>query len=200
MPYRACTPVLAATLLGGLLAAVGSGLGGCRARWSPLPTAEELAGTVALPHRDASESLWRGRALVVTECGDCHRLFWPYEYPPNAWPGMVARMARKTPWTGQQIHDMTVYLVAASRATGGESEADSLQAALTLEPDPEAIARGRSLAVAHCASCHRFYQPREYPPEAWPGIVRSMAELTPVTADELLDIARYYVDAARRSQ
>ena len=154
----------------------------------------------ALPQGTDCDSLWRGRALAVTECAPCHRFLWPHEYPPEAWPALVKRMGTKTNLSSRQVADVTRYMVAASRATGGGGESSFLQQAFELEADPETLERGKSLALANCAECHRFYEPHEYSPNAWPSIVQSMEESTPVTPDELLDIARYYVNASRQGR
>lgn len=194
------TPYLAAIVLGGLAMTLGLVLSGCCTTGGTLPTSDELASMAATPEGTSHDALWRGRALVVTECAECHRLFWPNEYAPEAWPGLVIRMGRKMPWSSGQIADMTRYLVAASQATGGGGASSFVRAALEPNVDAEALQRGKSLALANCAECHRFYEPHEYSPNAWPGIVQSMADSTDVTTGELLDIARYYVNAARQER
>ena len=93
---------------------------------------------------------------------------------------------------------MTKYMVAASRLTGGGSESSILQAALEEQVDPETVRRGGALAATKCVGCHRFYQPRELPADAWPGIVESMGERSLLTYDEMLAIASYYVQESQR--
>ena len=102
----------AALLVAGSLAA---GLGACAGAPLRLPMAEELAPAVAVRQAGDVEALRRGRAVYVTECAACHRLYAPADYTPEQWRGMVARMARRASLAGDQAADLLLYLMAAGR-------------------------------------------------------------------------------------
>ena len=93
-----------------------AGMSGCAAARPPLPTAEELSSAGALSKGADPEALRRGRAVFVTECAACHRLFWPNEYSPEQWRAIVRRMAGRASLSGDQAADLELYLKAASRA------------------------------------------------------------------------------------
>jgi len=57
-----------------------AGFSGCAATRASLPTAEELSAGGSPPGGANSDALRRGRAIFVTECAACHRLFLPGEY------------------------------------------------------------------------------------------------------------------------
>ena len=201
MHLRARTPYLTVVVIFGLTMSIGIGFSGCCSTYTPLPTGDELASMGALPQGADYDSLRRGRALAVTECAPCHRFLWPYEYPPEAWPSLVNRMgANRSNMSRRQIGDVTRYMVAASRATGGGGESAFLEGALELESDPETLERGRSLALNNCAECHRLYAPHEHSPSDWIRIVQSKSEFTSLTTGELMDIARYYANASREGR
>ena len=44
------------------------------------------------------------------------------------------------------------------------------------DKDIKAFQKGKELAVMECATCHRFFLPREYSPEEWVGIIRNQAK------------------------
>jgi hypothetical protein len=62
------------------------------------------------------ESLRRGRALAVTECTGCHRLYWPNEYSPKEWTGIVRKMGARSSLSDSQMRDLESYYVSASQA------------------------------------------------------------------------------------
>jgi len=97
-------PFLRMTMLLALLAAAGmtGGVAGCAAGGFS-------GGT------DAA-ALRRGRAILVTECATCHRLFPPSEYAPEQWGGIVKRMAARASLSVEQAADLELYLKAASGA------------------------------------------------------------------------------------
>lgn len=100
-----------------LLAATGAagGLSGCAAGKASIPTAEELLAAGALSKEADPAALRRGRAVFVTECAACHRLFLPAEYSPEQWRGIVKRMASRASLGEDQAADLLLYLSAASR-------------------------------------------------------------------------------------
>jgi hypothetical protein len=58
----------------------------------------------------------RGRALSVTECAECHRLYRPSEYSPEEWGPISRKMGARASLGKDQIADMELYFVTASRA------------------------------------------------------------------------------------
>jgi hypothetical protein len=58
----------------------------------------------------------RGRALAVTGCAECHRFYWPHEYSPEEWPGIVKKMGNRSALDSAQTADVELYFVTTSRA------------------------------------------------------------------------------------
>lgn len=98
-----------------LLAASALGPWSCAGGRALLPTPEELlaSGAARAPEREA---LRRGRAIYVTECGACHRLYAPEEFASGKWPGLVRRMGQRASLGDGEIADLALYLVSATRA------------------------------------------------------------------------------------
>ncbi len=94
----------------------------CASYSQRLPLAEELLEKGAGDADRNLESMRRGRALAVTECTSCHRFFWPDEYPPEAWRGIISTMATRLSLTERQAEDVQQYFMSASRATRLSSE------------------------------------------------------------------------------
>lgn len=92
-----------------------AGIAGCAAGKAAIPTAEELYAVGALPMGADLDALRRGRAIFVTECAACHRLFPPNAYSPEQWRGIVKRMSRRASLGGDQTADLAIYLTVASR-------------------------------------------------------------------------------------
>ena len=89
---------------------------GCADTASQLPTPEQLAEHGAVPTEADISALRRGRALLVTECARCHRLYWPKEYPPEQWKGLVRKYGRLASLSARQTEDLELYLRVASAA------------------------------------------------------------------------------------
>ena len=83
---------------------------GCAMSTRTMPPATELGGDPG-----SLESLERGRMLIVTECTEFHRIYWPQEYPSAAWPDMVEDMGNRSALSEAQTHDIVEYYVAAAR-------------------------------------------------------------------------------------
>jgi hypothetical protein len=89
-------------------------------------------------------------------------------------------------------------------ATGGcasrlppPTEADALRASVRWPGTTVAtLARGRSLYIDHCSSCHALHRPTELPPSAWPRIVQEMEQRSKLDADTAATLIRYLVVAA----
>jgi mono/diheme cytochrome c family protein len=97
-------------------AGVAGGISGCATGKASIPTADALGAAGALPGGTDLDALRRGRAILVTECAACHRLFLPAEYSPEQWGGIVKRMANRASLGEDQAADLLLYLSAASRA------------------------------------------------------------------------------------
>jgi len=99
------------------LAAAGAmaGLPGCAATKASLPAAAEHSAAGSLNGGADAESLRRGRAIFVTECAACHRLFSPGDYSPDQWRGIIPRMVRRASLSAGQAADLELYLSFASR-------------------------------------------------------------------------------------
>jgi mono/diheme cytochrome c family protein len=106
------------TMILALLATAGvvGGLSGCAAGKASIPTADALGAAGALPRGTDLDALRRGRAVLVTECAACHRLFLPHEYSPEQWRGIVKRMANRASLGKDQAADLELYLAVSSRA------------------------------------------------------------------------------------
>lgn len=110
-------PYLRTTMILAMLSAacLGGGLAGCAAGKAAIPTIDELGAAGTLPGGADPGSLRRGRAIFVTECAACHRLFPPAEYSTEEWGGIVKRMAGRASLSGDQAADLYLYLSTASR-------------------------------------------------------------------------------------
>ncbi len=99
------------------LVSMGSAMGviGCVAS-DNLPQAKALVTQSQTPLR--LDSLQRGRALAVTECAACHRMYWPREYSPRQWVHLGPTMSERALLSRDQARDLTRYLVLASRHQG----------------------------------------------------------------------------------
>jgi len=111
-------PFLRMTMVLAFLAAAGVAgwISGCATGKASIPTAEELGAAGTLPRGADPDALRRGRAVLVTECAACHRLFWPNEYSPAQWRAIVKRMARRASLSGDQAADLLFYLLTAGRS------------------------------------------------------------------------------------
>jgi cytochrome c5 len=107
--------LLARTFLVAVLA-LAAGIAGCAAGKASIPTAEDLYAAGAHPRGADMDALRRGRAVLVTECAACHRLFLPGEYSTGRWRGIVKRMAARASLSGDQAADLELYLTVSSRA------------------------------------------------------------------------------------
>jgi hypothetical protein len=97
------------------VAGLAGGVIGCATGRTSIPTAEELGAAGSLPKGADLGALRRGRAILVTECATCHKLFLPDEYSREEWPGIIARMARRASLGEEQAADLLLYLSATSR-------------------------------------------------------------------------------------
>lgn len=89
---------------------------GCAGEKASVPTAERLQAAGALPRGADVDAVRRGRVLFVTECGACHRLYLPREYPPQEWRPIATRMGVRASLGEEQVADLLAYLTSASGA------------------------------------------------------------------------------------
>ncbi|RME56442.1 MAG: cytochrome c, partial [Deltaproteobacteria bacterium] len=66
------------------------------------------------------EELERGRALYVRKCAGCHNLHRPDEYPPEAWPDLVAKMQDEAEIGAVEVERIGKYLSTASAHLAAE--------------------------------------------------------------------------------
>lgn len=103
-----------ALFLAGL--AVAAAFVACATSTGTMPTVEQLSVGNALSEGADKMALMQGRALAVTECSACHRLYWPDQFSPRAWPGILRKMGREASLSHDQIKSIELYYVTASRA------------------------------------------------------------------------------------
>lgn len=66
--------------------------------------------------------------------------------------------------------------------------------------DKDSLKKGRALAKTECASCHRFYFPREYSPEQWTKIIRKKARRLSLGKEQMADINLYFQTESRSTR
>ena len=100
-PERAWVSTLAAVVLTAAGCAVSNGF---------LPMPEQLANSGLVSTDTDMSALRRGRALVVTRCADCHRMYWPHEYSSEEWRHFARSMGELASMRKTQIRDLQLYL------------------------------------------------------------------------------------------
>ena len=93
-------------------------LHGCAAPQRTLPMPEVIITQGMVANGIEAKEIAQGRALAVTECGGCHRFYWPREYPPDAWADIIKKKHAQLSLNKTQRTSLTEYFVAASRAMG----------------------------------------------------------------------------------
>ncbi len=81
-------------------------LAGCRGGPPPV-----TANDAARAHVELAE-LQRGRSLLVTKCGNCHRPPMPSDQPSNAWPKKIDEMSGRANLDFGQRRLIEMYVVA----------------------------------------------------------------------------------------
>ncbi len=77
-----------------------------------MPTAEELVD--CMPYSVDLEALEAGREIAIIDCTDCHRTYWPAEYPPQAWSGILDKMGRRASLSENEIREVKLYFATVS--------------------------------------------------------------------------------------
>ena len=79
-----------------------------------MPPASVLV-TAGYADNSESETLERGRILAVTECTECHRIYWPAEFAPLDWPDILDDMGGRASLESDGVDAIGKYYVAAAR-------------------------------------------------------------------------------------
>jgi len=85
---------------------------------SPVPTAETLRAARMVERDEDFAGLRRGRAILLTECTACHRLFEPAEHSAEEWRDILPEMVARTSIGREGARDLEEYLVRASSFVG----------------------------------------------------------------------------------
>ena len=85
------------------------GYAGCASGPSPYPTPDELATRGNLSPEATEEALGKGRALLMTACGRCHRPRLPRQYPMGTWE-RVLRGGHRASLTPDQVEALLSYV------------------------------------------------------------------------------------------
>jgi hypothetical protein len=101
-------------LLGAVVLAAGL-LAGCAARLPEPSVADAARAAKAWPGTTVSD-LHRGRQQYVQRCSGCHGLIDPHQFQAGRWPGFVKEMSGRLQLSGNDLADLTRYLVVASES------------------------------------------------------------------------------------
>ena len=77
-----------------------------------MPTADELANCVS--YSVDLGALKAGREIAILDCTDCHRTYWPAEFPPQAWSGILDKMGRRASLSENEIREVKLYFATVS--------------------------------------------------------------------------------------
>jgi hypothetical protein len=96
-----------------LIAALGAV--GCASRL-PEPNAADAARAAKTWPGTTVSDLHRGRDMYVQRCSGCHGLVDPHQFEAGRWPRFVKEMSGKLRISGDDVADLTRYLVVASES------------------------------------------------------------------------------------
>ncbi len=88
-------------------------LAGCASRL-PEPNAADAARAATVWPGTTVSDLHRGKQQYVERCSGCHGLIDPHQFEAGRWPGFVKEMSTKLEISGNEVADLTRYLVVAS--------------------------------------------------------------------------------------
>ena len=100
-------------LLSALAACSVVGFGGCASRLPEPNAADAVRAAQVWPGTTVSD-LHRGKQQYVERCSGCHGLIDPHQFEAGRWPGFVKEMSTKLEISGNEVADLTRYLVVAS--------------------------------------------------------------------------------------
>jgi hypothetical protein len=90
-------------------------LAGCAARLPEPNAADALRAAKAWPGTTVND-LHRGKQRYVQSCSGCHGLIDPHQFQAGRWPGFVKEMSGRLSLSGNDLDDLTRYLVVASES------------------------------------------------------------------------------------
>jgi hypothetical protein len=88
-------------------------LAACASRL-PEPNAADAARAAQVWPGTTVSDLHRGKQQYVERCAGCHGLIDPHQFEAGRWPGFVKEMSTKLEISGNEVADLTRYLVVAS--------------------------------------------------------------------------------------
>jgi len=97
------------------LALAGGALGGCAGRL-PEPNAADAVRAAQVWPGTTVGDLHRGKEQYVQRCSGCHGLIDPRRVEAARWPGFVKEMSGRLKLSGDEVGDLTRYLVVASQS------------------------------------------------------------------------------------
>ncbi len=90
-----------------------------------LPTSAQLRDAGVAGEDVDLAVLDRGRALTITACDSCHRVYWPAEHTPEEWAELVGPMAGLASLSTEDAGALSAYLRAASTAAAVRPDAQA---------------------------------------------------------------------------
>lgn len=88
---------------------------GCASRLPEPTVADAQRAAKEWPGTTVSD-LHRGKQQYVQRCSGCHGLIDPHQFEAGRWPGFVKEMSGKLSISGNEVADLTRYLVIASES------------------------------------------------------------------------------------
>ena len=93
------------------LLGIAGGLLSCATSFEGLQAPEEVAARMTQKGGIDVAALRNGRAILVTDCTSCHRLYLPNEYKPQEWADIIPKMGRRASLTERQVRELETYIV-----------------------------------------------------------------------------------------
>jgi hypothetical protein len=100
----------------GAVALVVGALSGCAARL-PEPNVADAARAAKVWPGTTVSDLHRGKQQYVQRCSGCHGLIDPHQFQAGRWPGFVKEMSGRLQLSGNDLADLTRYLVVAAESS-----------------------------------------------------------------------------------
>ena len=99
----------------GVAALAFGALAGCAARLPEPSAADAVRAAKVWPGTTVSD-LHRGQQRYVQSCSGCHGLIDPHQFQAGRWPGFVKEMSGRLSLSGNDLNDLSRYLVVASES------------------------------------------------------------------------------------